>query len=380
MYLCPTRRPLLIIDSAASGVFNQMPMDADLPCGLSFFFNHAISLISNPFLARLFSSMIFSIPSFFSLSRVKSSVGTWWTMIPNQGFTSLVLFPNSPSHVVSFQAISADWASLNLIMYPVLVVPIPATCVSLVVSVLNSTDWIFVLAMSVGRYLLNPPVSLLSVLGVCWVLILTQLGSFCGCLMDAVRSCWFMVVATSAHVFAVVGVVEMVSSYLWRDWICSCSSTFCVLSPCWLVFISLIIFVWSAITSVRSLISHWSSWVVTQPLLSLGVVVLSISAESSPKLVWFLSHFFLRVDSLGGRFSIPSNVNSFVTPDVFCWGAAPPAGGTTIGLLLAPVQGFKQQCNHMFANSSQFSWSGYRSSNAQSCSLHMVQTNKQTIY
>jgi hypothetical protein len=72
-------------------------------------------------------------------------------------------------------------------------------------------------------------------------------------------------------------------------------------------------------------------------------MVLGISVPLFPKLVWFLSHFFLRVDSLGGRFL---NVNSFVTPDAFCWGASPLASGTTIGPLLAPVQGFEQQFNH----------------------------------
>lgn len=65
-----------MINSAASGVFSQMPIDVDFPSGLSFFFSYAISLILNPFLARLFFSMIFLIPSFFSFSTSKSSVGT----------------------------------------------------------------------------------------------------------------------------------------------------------------------------------------------------------------------------------------------------------------------------------------------------------------
>ena len=48
-----------MIDSAASGVLNQIPIDADLPRGLSFFFSHAMSSISNPFSMRSFSSKIF---------------------------------------------------------------------------------------------------------------------------------------------------------------------------------------------------------------------------------------------------------------------------------------------------------------------------------
>ena len=107
MYLWPTRRPLSMIDSAASGVFNQIPIDADLPRGLSFFFSHAMSSISNPFSMRSFSSKIFRIPCVFPLSRSKSSVGTRCTTIPNRGFTSLVSLPSSSSHVVLLRAVSA---------------------------------------------------------------------------------------------------------------------------------------------------------------------------------------------------------------------------------------------------------------------------------
>ena len=97
-----------MIDSAASGVFNQIPIDADLPRGLSFFFSHAMSSISTPFSVRSFSSKIFWIPRVFPLSRSKSSVGTRCTTIPNRGFTSLVSLPSSSSHVVLLRAVSAD--------------------------------------------------------------------------------------------------------------------------------------------------------------------------------------------------------------------------------------------------------------------------------
>lgn len=83
-----------MIDSAASGVFNQIPIDADLPRGLSFFFSHAMSSISNPFSMRSFSSKIFWIPRVFSLSRLKSSVGTDTESGFHQfGFTTQLLQP-----------------------------------------------------------------------------------------------------------------------------------------------------------------------------------------------------------------------------------------------------------------------------------------------
>ena len=146
MYLCPTTRPLLMIHSAASGESSQMPRDADVPRGLSFLFSHAISSIWYPLPASSFSSVIFSIPCFLLLSRSKSSVGVRWTTIPKRGFTSFMSLPSSPSHSMLVQATSADWGSLNLITYPVLVVPTPATCASLVVSAFRRADLIHMLA------------------------------------------------------------------------------------------------------------------------------------------------------------------------------------------------------------------------------------------
>jgi hypothetical protein len=46
---------------------------------------------------------------------------------PNRGLTSSVSLPSSRSHSLFSRAASADAVSLNLITYPVFVVPIPAT-------------------------------------------------------------------------------------------------------------------------------------------------------------------------------------------------------------------------------------------------------------
>ena len=184
MYLWPTRRPLLIIDSAASSVLNQIPIDVDLPRGLSFFFSHVMSSISNPFSMRSFSSKIFWIPCVFPLSRLKSSVGTWCTMIPNWGFTSLVSLPSSSSHVVLLCAVSADWASLNWITYPVFVVLTPATLASLVRSVFDRAVLMCWLVVSVGRNWVKLLLLLLSLLpptSGCMVVIWMQLVSLWGC-------------------------------------------------------------------------------------------------------------------------------------------------------------------------------------------------------
>lgn len=90
------------------------------------------------------------------------------------GFTSFVSLLSSPSHSVLVQAASVDWAFLNLIMYPVLVVPTPATCAFLVLSAFKRAVLIRVLAVSVGKYHVNqfPSVVLVSV--VRRVLIQTQ--------------------------------------------------------------------------------------------------------------------------------------------------------------------------------------------------------------
>ncbi|OJZ80472.1 hypothetical protein ASPFODRAFT_707876 [Aspergillus luchuensis CBS 106.47] len=79
--------------------------------------------------------------------------------IPNRAFTTLVLFPSSSSHSVLFRAVSADWVSRNRMAYPVLVVLMPATCTSLVVSAFSRAVLMCVFAASVGRALENRSLS-----------------------------------------------------------------------------------------------------------------------------------------------------------------------------------------------------------------------------
>lgn len=80
------------------------------------------------------------------------SVGRRWTTIPNRGLTNFVSFPNTSNHSVFVRAVSVDISSLNLITYPVLVFPTPATCTSLVASVFRRAFLICWLATLVGRY------------------------------------------------------------------------------------------------------------------------------------------------------------------------------------------------------------------------------------
>lgn len=76
--------------------------------------------------------------------------------------------------------VSVDCWSLNLITYPVLVVPTPATCTSFVAFAFRRAFRIWVLAESVGRYLVKVSVAGLASSGLSCVLIRRQLGSLFG--------------------------------------------------------------------------------------------------------------------------------------------------------------------------------------------------------
>lgn len=108
----------------------QMPIEVNIPNSLSLFFSQATSSVRKPRLGRSFSSVNFFMTSAFSLSRPKPWVGIWWTVTPNRGFTSLVSLPDSANHSALLRAASTDAWSLIRITYPVLVVPISATCTS----------------------------------------------------------------------------------------------------------------------------------------------------------------------------------------------------------------------------------------------------------
>jgi hypothetical protein len=117
------------------------------------------------------------------ISRSNPCVGTWCAATTNRGLTSLVSLPNSRCPSVLLRALSADKESLNRITYPVLVVPIPATCTSWLDGAHDNAVPMWVFAAGVGKYRPNT-FTLSSVLGESspgpggWVLIRTQFFSF----------------------------------------------------------------------------------------------------------------------------------------------------------------------------------------------------------
>lgn len=151
--------------------------------------------------------------------------------MPNHGFTNLVSFPSSSSHSVLFRAISADWASLNLIIYPVFVVPMPATCAYLVGSAFSRADLMCVFAALVGRNLMNR-LSFTSSSRIGAVLIRMQLGSFRGCGIVVLGSCGGVLAATAAHDLARGVFSCRLSVSERRAWISSHSSAFWALKSC----------------------------------------------------------------------------------------------------------------------------------------------------
>jgi hypothetical protein len=111
------------------------------------------------------------------------SVGMRWTTILNRGFVSFILLPSVSSHYVQDRAIWVDRSSLKRITYPVLVIPIPTTCTSFVVSLVYKALRMYVFAESAGRYLLKASVSSSSESELLrWVLIRRQFRSLCGVL------------------------------------------------------------------------------------------------------------------------------------------------------------------------------------------------------
>jgi hypothetical protein len=113
--------------------------------------------------------------------REKSSVGVWGDYDSEPWLDQLrAIVQFLQAHSVLVLAVSVDCWSLNLITYPVLVVPTPATCTSFVAFAFRRAFRIWMLAESVGRYLVKVSVAGLASSGLSCVLIRRQLGSLFG--------------------------------------------------------------------------------------------------------------------------------------------------------------------------------------------------------